>query len=81
MFGLFNKRKDFTKTIISTSKQVNQREIAEEEFLKKANTCPECNYEDNSSWIRYEGNGDRYSVPVKCKKCKCEFEYERPYSF
>lgn len=82
MFGLFNKKdEEYTIKITRSSKDAISSEEREKEFLNKTHTCPECNHKNKQPWIRFEGDGRKYRVPMKCDVCKCEWEYERPYKF
>lgn len=82
MFGLFKRKtNEFTITVTRTGSESVDAVIREKEFLNKAHVCPECNHSNSPSGIVFEGNGKRYKVPVKCSKCKCEWTYERPYTF
>lgn len=83
MFGLFRKKKqeEYKITITRTSDEATSAAIIEREFLRKAHTCPGCSHLNDHPMIRIEGDGRKYSVPVKCRKCSCEWTYERPYTF
>lgn len=82
MFRLFKKKdEEYSIKITRSSKDVMTSEERENKFMNKALVCPECGHKNRPSWIRTEGDGRKYSVPMKCSECKCEWEYERPYQF
>lgn len=84
MFGWFKtKEESFEIKVNRSGKEVVLAEQREMEFLNKANTCPECNHISNRPEIgvRGEGDGYKYKVYKKCRLCRCEWTYERPYKF
>ena len=82
MFGFFKKKEDTYKIKVTRKgSEVIDAEERERVFLNKAHTCPECGHKNKQSWIRFEGDGKKYGIPMKCENCRCEWTYERPYTF